>query len=686
MALNRQPSLVRVLVVEDNEDDFRYLRYLLQQINTSTRYEADWASSFEAGLAALRRREHDVGLFDYQLGARTGMDLLRESRSMECEIPIILLTGADNSAVDEEAAASGAADYLSKVKLDAIHLERSIRYSLRHAQMVTALRESQAQLQLFMRNVPCAVCIEDQRGEILFRNELFQQQFPPELITAARQQSGGNTTWQFDAASRHWLVSAFPMVDAAGRQLRGFAAIDITARIQAEEALRRTTWLLNGILTTLPVVASRIDDKGVVGEYRGQGLASIGLKDGDLVGANVSEVYPHAAAEIRKALEGGAVNFLSSTEHDGRTHYFDNYFYFDEARGSGAIGFSVNVTARIEAQAVSRRQSQLLTGIMSNMPVIVGRLDANGRVIEVEGEGLAPRGLIAEKLVGRVFAKLYRQAREAIEQANAGDAASFSLTGHDGDEEWQVEFYVFPDANDQGAIFFGRDITEQKRLEKRLLGITDAEQRRIGADLHDGLGQQLTGIACLATALRDRLKKETSKQVPLADNIAELANAAIEYTRGLARGLCPVQVEQSGLAAALEDLAYQIQRMDGPKCQFVAIGPPPPLEPDAALHLYRIAQEALNNAVRHSGATRIIMTLDSASVPPKLSIEDNGHGFDPNALPSGHGLGLRLMEYRAAMIGGSFKITPRPRGGMRAECTLSNSNVQYETQSLARET
>ena len=534
-----------------------------------------------------------------------------------------------------------------------------------------------------MRNVPCAVCIDDPSGAILFRNELFQQQFTPDRLAAVRQQAGENTTWQYDDGTRHWLVSTFPMIDAAGRQLRGFAAIDITARIRAEEELRRTTWLLNGVLTTLPVIASRIDERGILTEYRGQGLAAVGLKAGDLVGANVTELYPHAAATIKKAIEGGSANFLSSTEHDGRTHYFDNYFYFDEAQGSGAIGFSVNVTDRIEAEAVNRRQSQLLTGIMSNMPVIVGRIDAEGRVIEVEGDGLGPRGLTPERLLGRTFTRLYLQSQEAIAQARGGEAANFTLAGQlEGEEEWQVEFYVFPDANDPGsAIFFGRDVTERKRLEKRLLGITDAEQRRIGADLHDGLGQQLTGIACLATALRDRLKKEVSQQVPLADNIANLANSAIEYTRGLARGLCPVQVEQSGLAAALEDLAYQIQRIDGPTCQFVAIGPSVALEPDAALHVYRIAQEALNNAVRHSGATRIIMTLDSASVPPTLSIEDNGEGFDPTALPSGHGLGLRLMEYRAAMIGGAFKIAPRPRGGMRAECTLSNSYVQYETQS-----
>jgi|GEM_PF-6665066 len=466
MALTRQPNLIRVLVVEDNEDDFRYLRYLLQQINAKT-YQVDWAASYEEGMAALRRREHDVGLFDYKLSARTGMDLLRESVAMECKMPIILLTGADNVAIDQEAAAAGAADYLSKVKLDPIQLERSIRYSLRDAEMVAALRESQEQLQLFMRNVPCAVCIETQGGEILFRNELFQHQFTATRLAEARQRMGDGTTVHYNDGTRHWLVSIFPMVDATGRQLRGFAAIDITARVRAEEELRRTTWLLNSVLTTLPVIASRIDENGLVLEYRGEGLAAVGLKEGDLVGTNISELYPHAGPEIKKALAGGSANFLGSIGHGTRTHYFDNYFYFDEARRSGAIGFSVNVTARMEAQAVSKRQSQLLTGIMSNLPVIVGRLDAEGRVIEVEGEGLAPRRLTAERLVGHIFTKLYPQGREAINQAQAGDAGCFSLTGHDGDEEWQVEFYVFNDSADHGgAIFFGRDITEQKRLGK----------------------------------------------------------------------------------------------------------------------------------------------------------------------------------------------------------------------------
>lgn len=678
MATGPSPEPLRILVVEDNEDDFRYVQYLLR-VNTINRYQVDWAPSYEEGLAAVRAKAYDAALFDYQLGGRTGVDLLRELVSVGSDMPVILLTGADDLRVDQEAAASGAADYVCKQNLDTVHLERSIRYALRQAEMVRALRESQSQLQLFMRNVPCAICIQNERGEFLFRNELFQRHFDSAPLATASAGMPDGTSWQYDVHDHHWLINTFPMVDAAGRRLRGLAAIDITARIRAEEQLRHTTSLLNGILATLPVIASRVDENGIITESRGHGLEAIGLKDGDQVGRSVFDLHPEEDAEIRKALAGESVNFRWQVDGRDRTHYFDNFFHFDRAQGSGAIGFSVNVTARVEAEAHSRRQSQLLTSVTRNLPITVGRLDSGGRVVEAEGDGLAARGLSAANLMGRRFAEIYPQTRETVARALAGGSAHFNLSGRGEGEEWQAEFFIFGDKSELGgAIFLGRDVTHQRSLEKRLLSISDTEQRRLGADLHDGLGQHLTGIACLATALRDRLNSEKSQQAGMANEIASLVNSGIELTRALARGLCPVQVEQNGLPAALEDLAYQVQRLQGVQCHFNAIGPTRSMEPNVALHLYRITQEAVNNAIRHGAAQQIDITLDTLRSPHQLIIEDNGRGFDPGALREGRGVGLGLMNYRAAIIGGMFKINPQPRGGTRVECTFTNHSSPDE--------
>src|SRR5690606_5426143 len=182
-----------------------------------------------------------------------------------------------------------------------------------------------------------------------------------------------------------------------------------------------------------------------------------------------------------------------------------------------------------------------------------------------------------------------------------------------------------------GATFFGRDVTERRWLEQQLLTISDAEQQRIGADLHDGLGQQLTGMACLTAALRDRLKKTAPAEVENADLIARLASDCVSQTRALARGLCPVQLEQGSLIGALEDLPYQSQLLHGIECRFTAEGVSPRCEHLTSIHLYRITQEAIHNATRHGGAKSILVSLTMRGKEHCLSIKDDGCGFDPRA-------------------------------------------------------
>ena len=170
MATSAPPeSTIKVLVVEDREDDYRYLTFLLGR-NGLDSYELNWASTYKMGQQMIRQGGFDVALFDYQLGGGTGLDLLREAQGFGCEMPIILLTGNDSPEVDQEAAQAGAADYLCKTGLNGAELERAIRYAIRQAAMTAALRQSQHQLELFMRSVPCAVCIRDHAGTLRMKS------------------------------------------------------------------------------------------------------------------------------------------------------------------------------------------------------------------------------------------------------------------------------------------------------------------------------------------------------------------------------------------------------------------------------------------------------------------------------------------------------------------------------------
>jgi signal transduction histidine kinase len=223
---------------------------------------------------------------------------------------------------------------------------------------------------------------------------------------------------------------------------------------------------------------------------------------------------------------------------------------------------------------------------------------------------------------------------------------------------------------------------EARDLQRQLLDITDTEQRRIGHDLHDGLGQHLTGIAFMSKLIEQRLAAKQHPEADAAHKIARLVNKAIGWTRDLARGLAPVDLErEEGLASALRQLTESTGEMYGANCRFEVAGEIPVQDMTAAIHLYRIAQEALNNAIRHGRPKSIVVRLTRQIQRIAISVEDDGRGFDP-AAPYRHdlesptsagvklgGMGLRIMSYRAKMIGGKLEVRSRPGGGTVVTCT-----------------
>ena len=662
----RPTKVLRVLVLDDNEDDFAFVKILLGKSLAFT-YALEWAPTEHVAIEALQRGGFDVALFDYKLGGTTGLEILRTLQTQQCEIPIILLTGSENPDVDQAALDAGAADYLCKGSLDTTRLERAIRYSISHAQMLTALRESQAQLQLFMRSVPCAVCIYDEKGAVLFQNEIFRTHFSVAAVITARHHHNGDGPTQYSHENRHWLISEFPMVERSGRNLQGIAALDITTRIETEEALRKTSEFLNGVLATLPVAVSRIDADGVIRESRGHALSALGLRDHQLSGTSIHALFPHSAAAVGQALAGESVNFLAEIKHGDKTYHFDNYYRFDRNRGAGAMGFSIDVTARIEAERLIKQKSQLLNGLLTNLPMIVGRLDPRGVIVEAEGEKLAKYGMTPASMVGHDLARLYPQLKPVVTQALRGGAVNSVLTSRHAGGEWFADVFTFFDhETGKGALFFGCDITQRKLIERELLRVSDAEKDRIGSDLHDGLGQYLTGISCLSAALRDKLQAHNRSEAEDAATISTLVQEAIAQTRALARGLCPIQLETSGLESALEDLTFQVQRLHGISCAFEPSGAVE-VETTVATHLYRITQEAINNAIKHSGAKHIVVAADFTNDSKVLTIEDDGCGFAP-ARDHGPSSGMSLMPYRAAMIGGTLTVSSQLNAGTKVEC------------------
>jgi signal transduction histidine kinase len=219
---------------------------------------------------------------------------------------------------------------------------------------------------------------------------------------------------------------------------------------------------------------------------------------------------------------------------------------------------------------------------------------------------------------------------------------------------------------------------EARDLQRQLLEITDTEQRRIGHDLHDGLGQHLTGIAFMSKLIEQRLAAKQHPEADAAHKIAGLVNKAIGWTRDLARGLAPVDLErEEGLASALKQLTDSAGELYGAQVRLEVAGEIPIQDTSAAIHLYRITQEALNNAIRHGKPRNIVVRLTRVTGRATIGVEDDGTGFDAAAplrqdADSSHesgGMGLRIMGYRAKMIGGTLEVCSRPGGGTVVTCT-----------------
>ncbi len=212
-----------------------------------------------------------------------------------------------------------------------------------------------------------------------------------------------------------------------------------------------------------------------------------------------------------------------------------------------------------------------------------------------------------------------------------------------------------------------RDVTEQRSLEREVLEISERERRRIGHDLHDGLGQELAGIALLATVLADRLAKRDVGDARDAEKVAELVHSSIQHTRELARGLCPVDLEMEGICDGLRGLADRASLPPALLCSFATDSE---IQTDATVtsHLFRIAQEAINNAIRHGKASRIAIRLAESNGNIVLTISDNGVGFPSDISHSG--LGLRLMSHRAKMIRGSINVRRGENGGTIVSCEV----------------
>lgn len=213
-----------------------------------------------------------------------------------------------------------------------------------------------------------------------------------------------------------------------------------------------------------------------------------------------------------------------------------------------------------------------------------------------------------------------------------------------------------------------REMEERKRLELEVAQAADVERRRLGGEIHDGICQQIAGALLRCEALARRLDRDESLPVMELRALGDLLDESMKEARDVARGLCPLEDDPGALAGALAQLASRTWKSSGIPCRFEAVGDVRIRETFTAHHLYRIAQEAVNNALHHARAGNIAISLQRLGDEVLLQVEDDGCGL-PEELPPG-GLGLRNMAHRAHFLESDLNVTTAPGGGTRVWCRV----------------
>ena len=253
-------------------------------------------------------------------------------------------------------------------------------------------------------------------------------------------------------------------------------------------------------------------------------------------------------------------------------------------------------------------------------------------------------------------------------------------------------------------IFTGmlRDISERRELEQAVLRVAEDERRRIGQDLHDGLGQMLTGTGLIARGLARKLEAVDKQASEEANEVVELIKEADAYARTISRGLVPVELDAHGLDDALQRLATNAVRLFDITCTFEAHGQDTEADvpDDVSPHLFRIAQEAISNAAYHGKAELVTITLSRSPEWLTLRVADDGIGFPGLDRSAGatrlepipgkrdkttenRGMGIRIMHYRARIIGGALEIRLGPNGGTVVTCAVPTTRASPSSKSLS---
>lgn len=607
-----------------------------------------------------------------------------------------------------------------RVQQRTVQLERSnevLKKAIaQHKSTERALRESEERFRLMVEGVQnCSIFMLDPKGNVVTWNDAASRTHgyraeeivgkhysrfflpadirsgkPRQMLRLAKETGHSEFQgWHIRKNGEHFWINALTTAlrDEQGK-LQGFAKVarDITEERAEREAALELQTRLQAILDNSPALIFLKDTQGRYLHVNRRFGETYHLKPEEILGKSDLQLFPKEQAMSFRGNDLKVVNANQSITFDERSRLEDGNhtsivtkFPLHDADGKtyAVGGIATDITDRLRQQEALFRSQEMLNDFFEQSPLALFWISPGGRIQRVNKAGLELLGYSRDECVSRFVADFSerRAAADVLNRLQLGEEL-LNYRGRLRRKDGSLR-HVLIDANgfwEGGRLlysrWFVRDITRRVELEQEILAAGERERQRISQDLHDDLCQQLAGVEFLSQTLAGQLKKASPESVGRAREIAGMVRQAINQTRELAHGLSPLRLELVGMVGALQELAERTRKIHGIDCRFHCAQPVLLPDPAWGIHLYRIAQEAVSNAIKHGHCERIDITFGKEDGTIKLALKDDGTGI-PEKLKS-KGIGLRVMQYRASMIGGTLTVRRNPRRGTTIVCTVKD--------------
>lgn len=613
-------SSMQVLVIDDYENQYIFIKDILSTVE-HIHFQVDWASTFEAGQAGIKSGAYDVALVDYDLGDRNGIDLVRYAVTRNYATPLIVLTGRGSRDVDLEAMRAGASDYLDKSNLRLAMLERSIRYAVERAKTLNALRESEGRQRVLMQTVPAGVFIlQDDHTEyvnhtftrmtgltaeqlnevgleavLTYVDASHREELRKRLMMEVSQDTIANFEFMARVPQRGdiWVNMATSILILDGRPAMLGTLTDITRRVQAEKAEHQQRVFAEALLDISVTLNRTLDFNRVLKQIL----------------HNVGRVVPHDIANIM-LIDGGHARIVA---HSG----------YERSEPLMALPMVQYTIAEAPALQIMYQSGEAF---------LINDLQNSPDRIPVEG---------TENLRSYI----------GVPILSGGQVIGFLNL-----DSYNPAFYTHFHA-DRLKVFAelaAIAIRNARTFENAQTKAAQEERQRLARDLHDAVSQTLFSANMIAETLPRLLDRSTEDAKQGLERLARLTRGALAEMRTLLLELRPATFEKTDLRTLLYQLASAFESRTQISVRFDGEAEPN-VVPDVKIVFYRIAQEALNNVMKHARASHVTIHLEDNLKASHMAIVDDGRGFDMSQVAPER-MGLNIMRERAESIDAELEI------------------------------